>query len=410
MIMAELMAEKEGTCPFALQYQENAGSWRPKYEVQFTGEKNPLAVSMKAQIMQSSGEDWDQVKVTLYTGNPSVSHDLPKMPSVQLSLYEPPKVKESKMMALGRSVVMEECADMEMAAPMMMSSAPMNMAALKMAEAQVSEEETMTAFLLPDLRDVLSDTNGNIADLQSFTVKANYHVLCIPKVSDKCYLTAEIISSEWPLPPANAAIYLQETYAGEVYVDATADTELFTLSLGQDERLNVIRTELPKKTQDVFMKNQKKQLCSGTIRLVNNASENLKVLIKDQIPVSTDKTITVEASELSDGKLVDETGEIIWEMEAEPKKTIELSYAYSITWPKDKKITENRKFISSKPGICPKCGTPAAGKFCPECGKPKPAGAPLYRCDKCGWTPEDPHNPPKFCPECGDVFDDNDIQ
>ncbi len=56
------------------------------------------------------------------------------------------------------------------------------------------------------------------------------------------------------------------------------------------------------------------------------------------------------------------------------------------------------------------CGAVNQGKFCTECGKPKPAGAPLYRCDKCGWTPEDPHHPPKFCPNCGDVFDENDHQ
>ncbi len=56
------------------------------------------------------------------------------------------------------------------------------------------------------------------------------------------------------------------------------------------------------------------------------------------------------------------------------------------------------------------CGSVNKGRFCPECGAKKPADAPLYRCDKCGWEPEDPRHPPKFCPECGDRFDDSDIQ
>ncbi len=56
------------------------------------------------------------------------------------------------------------------------------------------------------------------------------------------------------------------------------------------------------------------------------------------------------------------------------------------------------------------CGAVNKGKFCAECGQKKPEGAPLYRCDKCGWEPEDPHDPPKFCPECGDVFDEKDVK
>ena len=59
--------------------------------------------------------------------------------------------------------------------------------------------------------------------------------------------------------------------------------------------------------------------------------------------------------------------------------------------------------------IC-SCGAVNKGKFCPECGAKKPASEPLYRCDKCGWEPEDPKHPPKFCPECGDKFDDEDIR
>ena len=73
--------------------------------------------------------------------------------------------------------------------------------------------------------------------------------------------------------------------------------------------------------------------------------------------------------------------------------------------------------------FCPECGSPKPaddgwtcacgavnkGKFCAECGSKKPSGVPQYKCDKCGWQPEDPTKAPKFCPECGDIFDNGDL-
>ena len=56
------------------------------------------------------------------------------------------------------------------------------------------------------------------------------------------------------------------------------------------------------------------------------------------------------------------------------------------------------------------CGQTNLGKFCTNCGSKKPSGSLLYRCDKCGWEPENPANPPQFCPQCGDPFNEDDIK
>lgn len=375
LIMAELHSERSVSVPFILQYEEKACGWSPEYEVRFSNEAEPLEVNMKARIRQSSKENWLQVKVTLYTGNPSVSQELPELQSEQVSIYEAPAASD-------RAVKMRTAASTEGAVPMeamgMAAASPMmgmmmQMANLQTAEAEVDEADTMTAFALPGAKDILSDTDGNMALLQSFKVPAKYQTLAVPKLSNKGYLTAEINASEWPLPSANAKIYIKDTLAGETYVDADTEKEMFRLSLGQDERLSISRTELPSKTSEAFLKNQKKQLRSAVIRLNNSSSEAIALLVRDQIPVSTDAAITVEPSEVSGGALDKETGIIGWALQAEPGKAKEISLSYSLAWPKDKRIVEKKISPAGAAPLrlmkfCPTCGQPAVSRFCPSCG------------------------------------------
>ena len=102
---------------------------------------------------------------------------------------------------------------------------------------------------------------------------------------------------------------------------------------------------------------------------------------------------------------------------AEEKKTADAAKAAG-TWKCECGAENTGKFChecgKAKPAeagwYCTECGALNKGKFCAECGAKRPSGAKVYRCDKCGWEPEDPAKPPKFCPECGDPFDDNDAK
>ena len=106
----------------------------------------------------------------------------------------------------------------------------------------------------------------------------------------------------------------------------------------------------------------------------------------------------------------------LYAMGTTQQKTTEAPKATEGSWQCSCGTVNTGKFCtncgSKKPedGWKCSCGHVNKGRFCSECGAKKPADALLYKCDKCGWEPEDPSKPPKFCPECGDIFNEEDIK
>lgn len=343
LIMAELVAEESGYYIVQLQYQEAACKWIPKYEIRYNGSETPLSVSMKALIKQSSGEDWRKVRISLYSGNPVKNQELPAVRAVQLSLAGSQPYPGSRYLpATGFTIPVEagETSVLNADADITALCALTELNHLEAGDAEISDGTTMKEFILPYPKDVLNGTDGNIVDLQSFDVPAIYRILSIPSQSRKCFLTAKVKPQDWPLPPANASVFVNNTFVGINYVNPGSAKEYFQISLGEDERIVVERTEKTRETQDVFIKNQKRQLCGFSVFLINNSSESLPVLVKDVIPVSTDKVINVEVTNASNGYLNPETGLIKWDFQAEPGKQMKWDVEYAIAWPKDKRVVE----------------------------------------------------------------------
>ncbi len=99
-------------------------------------------------------------------------------------------------------------------------------------------------------------------------------------------------------------------------------------------------------------------------KVSNSSAKAVEVLIKDQIPVSTEKDIVVDVVNI-DGALLDkETGFLSKKVNVEAGGNASLRISYKVAWPKDKRISESRKSFR----VCPSCGMTTDLRFCPNCG------------------------------------------
>ena len=65
--------------PFTLSYLVHNAAWYPTYDIRAQDVNSPITIAYKANVSQQCGEDWKDVKLTLSTGNPSVSGNKPEL-------------------------------------------------------------------------------------------------------------------------------------------------------------------------------------------------------------------------------------------------------------------------------------------------------------------------------------------
>ncbi len=72
-------AKPVAATPFTLSYFVNDAGWIPSYDLRAPDLSRPLRLGYKAQVFQFSGEDWDQVKLSLSTADPRRKNVKPEL-------------------------------------------------------------------------------------------------------------------------------------------------------------------------------------------------------------------------------------------------------------------------------------------------------------------------------------------
>jgi hypothetical protein len=84
-ILVTVSAKAALQSQFTLTYLVNNANWYPTYDIRAKNVNSPITISYKANVTQQSGEDWNNVKLTLSTGNPTISGSKPELTPYFLS-------------------------------------------------------------------------------------------------------------------------------------------------------------------------------------------------------------------------------------------------------------------------------------------------------------------------------------
>ena len=367
-IALEVTAEQAGPVHFELRYYESAAGWSSVNEIHSDAEKAP-ELRMRAKITQTTQEDWKNIQISLFTGNPSSGGLLPELRSRFLDIKEPVTVNYAgaamPQTFMGMGMAMAQASG----AMMNMNSAPMQR--VETQNAEVRDDETMTEYVLPGTRNVPKGSRGNMADLQTVLLPAEYQVISAVPEDSHAYLAAVVKPSDLPFPEkVSAAVYLKGMYNGRTELDPMSGKEKTEITLGREERVRISRKEISRKKSTTLLKGQKVTEYVFETKVSNTSDREITLTLRDQIPVSRNKEIIVEMRESGGAELDAETGFLTKKITLSGGQSVSVPLSYKVSLPKDKELEETHQSAASSRGFCRNCGSRIIGnpRFCPECG------------------------------------------
>ncbi|MGN6177893.1 MAG: mucoidy inhibitor MuiA family protein [Mucilaginibacter sp.] len=332
---------------FTLNYVTNGVNWYPTYDIKAKDTKSPLSISYKANVMQQTGEDWRNIKLTLSTGNPSVNATKPELNPYYLNIAPlvtkadaevsaPPVLNEVVVTGYGvqRKTDIRGLSGKIEGVNVMNSVGSVNVTQ--------SEMQTNVEFAIAEPYTIPSDGKQYTVEIKQADLNATYTYAVAPKLSTNVFLSASVTDwNKYSFLPGQANLFFEGTYIGKSYLNTNNTNDTLKLSLGIDKSIVVTRTLQKELNQKQSIGSNQKDTRDWVIEVKNRKNQPVNLVVEDQVPVAQNSAIEVETQTLSGAEIDTNTGKVTWKMELKPLDDKKLELKYQVKYPKNQMLAIN---------------------------------------------------------------------
>ena len=339
-ILVHVIADQATQASINLNYYITNAGWTPSYDLRANTSDQNVKLTYKAQIHQQSGIDWGSVKLVLSTANPNRSYELPELSPWYLG-YTNYNYKTKK---LNYGSVPASNSYMEQAAK---SSADISFDKEVAAQnaydyTTVNENVIETEYEIRLNYNIPSDGKEHFAAIMVKDLKTLYRYKAIPKLNNNVYLTAVLPDWEDAITMGGeASIYYDGSYIGETNLTPGGTEDTMQLSLGIDKNIAIKRQKIKDKCSQKVLDNDIIHQYTFEITMKNSRASKIEIEVEDQLPLTQDKSVSIDRKELSGAKYDEITGILKWRTNIQAKDSKKLTLTYQIKAPKTMPVAVN---------------------------------------------------------------------
>lgn len=194
---------------------------------------------------------------------------------------------------------------------------------------------TAVTFELATPYTVINDGKNRAVDLKQEDIPASFEYFCVPKMDKGVYLIAHIPNwIDYNLLEGEVNLYYEGTYMGKTLFSLSNAEDTLHLSLGHDKSLSASRNKVKEFSKRQILSDKKSATTGYEISIRNNKKFPISLVIEDQIPLSSEKEITVENQSYEGGTLEEATGKLTWKLDLASGKDKKLKLSYTVKYPK----------------------------------------------------------------------------